>query len=210
MSPFSTTNRQTTILSPINHCLSHSLTHSMIKHWQQFRLSTHFYYDYQHLIAIAQPNFQQNGLFSLHFPFISSGVLLQTPFFWSGVAHRNCTTLLALKRFLCGYEACHLSTTKVRSPQLSCKFPSELQCRSIVLSLYQRLPPTTVKSPCCPILKDVRHYPQNLLVITNLPHKKLIPALYQFHYHFYTLSLVQPFPAVTNKEASSLFFKARS
>ena len=44
-------------------------------------------------------NFSPNKPNSLHFPFISSGVLLQ-----------NHTTLLALKRFLCGYEA-HLLQT---------------------------------------------------------------------------------------------------
>ena len=100
-----------TKFSPANHCLLHSLTHTTIIHQQQFRLSTQILYVDQYLIAIAQPNFQQNILFPLH-----------TPIFWSGVAHRNCTTLLALKRFLCGYEVCHLSTTKVRSPRFSCKF----------------------------------------------------------------------------------------
>ena len=86
---------------------------------------------------------------------------LQTPFFWCGVAHRNCTTPLALERFLCGYEACHLSTTKVQSPQSALNNSPSRNARHSTLQtvflLYQQLQPTTIKSPCCPTLKAARH-----------------------------------------------------
>ena len=99
----------------------HSLRPTIISHTlspaqqsnnnNNFCRSTQFPYVNKHLIAIAQPNSQQNALFPL-----------QIPFFSSGVAHQNCITLLFLKRFLCSYEAHHLSTTKVQSSQFSQPF----------------------------------------------------------------------------------------
>ena len=179
----------------VSHTLS--LTQQSVNN-NNFRLSTQIPYDNQHLIAIAQPNFSQNVLFLLHFPFISTGVPLQ-----------NHTTLLALKRFLCGYEACHLSTTKVRSPQFSHKFSLWTTMLHTVLLLYQQLQPTTVKCPCCPTLKHVRHHSTKSSRLISQPHKKLMCALYQFYCHSCTLPIVQHLSAVVIKEASSLLFIAR-
>ena len=152
------------------------------------------------MIAKAQPNFQPNALFSLCFPFFCSGVLLQ-----------NHTTLLVLKRFLCGYEACHLSTTKVQSPQFSDQFfPSELQRCTTAFALLTTTTNNQPKSPCCPHLnmQDTTH--QIFLAATNESCKKLMHETNQFHQFLCTLPFVQHFPAVTNKEASSLSFKPRS
>ena len=65
----------------------------------------------RYLIAIAQPNFQQNTLFPPYSPFV-----------WSGVSSQNYITPLAFKRFPRGYEGHHSSTTKVRSSQFSHNF----------------------------------------------------------------------------------------
>ena len=84
--------------------------------------------------------FSPNVLFSLRFPFISSGVPLQ-----------NHTTLLPLKRFPCGYEAhLHQSSkqlTKVQSPISNHQqlFPSVLQ-RHSTLQLHFTLPTITIKN----------------------------------------------------------------
>ena len=66
------------------------------------------------------------------------------------------------------------------------------------------------KVPAVPRSKILDTNQPNLLAITRQPHQKLIPALQQFHCHFYTLPIDQHLSAVVNKEASSHSFKARS
>ena len=51
---------------------------------------------------------------------------------------------------------------------------------------------------------------QFLLAATNKSCKKLMHEMNQFHQFLCTLPFVQHFPAVATKDASSLFFKARS
>ena len=88
-----------------------------------------FLYTNTYLIAIAQPNFQQNTLFPLH-----------TPFFWSGVAHRNCITPL-LSNDSCvamKHATCQQQRSKVRSSVPH--FHSELQRRKHRQQLQPKVP----------------------------------------------------------------------
>ena len=80
----------------------------------------------------------------------------------------------------------------------------------IVLLFYQPLHPTTVKSPCCPTLKDIRHYSTKSSRRHQSTTQEIDVCTVPISLSFLHSAYCPAFPAVATKEASSLFFIARS
>ena len=106
------------------------------------------------------------------------------------------------------HATCHQQKSKV--PSSVNNFPLWTATLQTFSPLCQQLQSSTTESPCCPYSKMLDTIHQFLLAATDKLCKKLMHEMNQFHQILCTLPKVQHFPAVANKEASSLLFGARS
>ena len=90
---------------------------------------------------------------------------------WSSPPESHYTTCPSNdSRVAMKHATCQQQKSEVHSAVAN--FPSEPQCRSTVLLLYQQLQLTTVKSPCCPVLKYARHHTTKIFSPSQTTHTR--------------------------------------